>query len=107
MERLGKTILWGFALLVAFPIIGGFAFKKIGAGLIQTTGITVSLILITSLPAAAIYGYELHQRFWKSAGNFRIPDADFSLMVIATKPVSSTFYGATTTVQIKRGNAAR
>ncbi|MES2325512.1 MAG: hypothetical protein V4633_24950 [Pseudomonadota bacterium] len=99
-QRLGNGTLWGLALMLVFPIVGKFAFEKIGEGLRQTVIIASLLFLATVVPAAAVYGYELHHRFWKSARMIDIPNVDFSSMAIATRPVSAHVNGATAMVQV-------
>jgi hypothetical protein len=59
------------------------------------------LSLLTLLPTTAIYGYELHRRYSESTSQPRIPNVDFSMMAIATKPVNVTAYGTTSKVQVK------
>jgi hypothetical protein len=90
VERLGSSATWGLALLVAFPIIGGFALRKIGGGPARAAAVAAFLSFTTLLPAAAIYGYELHQQYWKGPARLGVPDVDFSKMAIATRPVMAT-----------------
>jgi hypothetical protein len=75
--------------MLAFPIIGSLALKKIGRGPAKTVGVATFLSFLTLLPAAAIYGYELHQKYWQSPARLGVPDIDFSAMAIATKPVAA------------------
>lgn len=76
--------------MVAFPIIGGLALRKMGGGPACAAAVAAFLSFTTLLPAAAIYGYELHQQYWKSPARLGIPDVDFSAMAIATRPVTAT-----------------
>jgi hypothetical protein len=100
-KRLGSGVLWGLALLMAFPVMGRFTFNKIGEGFRQTIGIAVLLSLTAIGPAVVIYGYELHQRYWKTTRQSEIPNVDFHMMAIATKPVSATVYGTNSKVNVK------
>lgn len=100
-ERLGKVTLWGLALLVAFPLLGQFGFKRTGEGLKQTIAVAGVLSLIALAPPFLKYGYELHQRYWKTAWQSDIPNIDFSMMSIVTRPVSATAYGTVSRIPIK------
>jgi MFS family permease len=90
-RRLGSSAIWGLALMVAFPVIAGVALKKTGRGIVSTFAVAVVLSLAVLLPAAAIYGYELHQFYRKSPAILGVPDVDYSYMVIATKPVTASY----------------
>ncbi len=99
-ERLGQSALWGVSLMLAFPIIGSFAIKKIGNSLPRAVVvIATALVFITIIPAATIYGFKLHRIYWQSTAILGVPDVDYSYMAIATKPITATHEN--TTVQIK------
>jgi len=100
-ERLANGMQWGLALLIIFPMVGAFLFRKIGNGCKQAIGIAALLSVTTLMLASAAYGYGLHHRYWKSAWQFELPNPDFSSMVIATKPVEATLSGTRIKVQIK------
>jgi hypothetical protein len=100
-ERLGNGIRWGLALLIAFPTIGAFTYKQIGRGLKQRICIVALLSLASIVPAAAFYGYGLHQRYWQIAWQSEIPNLDFSTMAIATRPVKVTLYDTKSKIQVK------
>jgi hypothetical protein len=61
-----------------------------GGGPARAAAVAAFLSFTTLLPAAAIYGYELHQQYWKSPARLGMPDVDFSAMAIATRPVTAT-----------------
>ena len=90
-RRLDSLAIWGLALMVAFPVFGGFALKKFGHSLARTAAVAAVLSFAVLLPAAAMYGFELHQFYWKSPAILGVPDVDYSYMVIATKPVTVTY----------------
>ena len=99
-ERLGKATLWSLALLLAFPAIGQFLFKRTGEGLKKTVIIVGGLCVASLTPFATMYGYGLHQRYWSTAWRSNLPSVDFSMMAIATKPVTAIDYGTTSKVAI-------
>jgi len=101
VEKLREGFLWGIVLLFAFPVIGALAFKKIAGGLKNTVRLAVLLFLAAVGPPGVLYGYELHQRYWKVAWQFEIPNVDFNTMVIATRPVEAIAHGKTSSVQVK------
>jgi hypothetical protein len=98
-RRLDNSAIWGLALMVAFPAFGEFALKKIGNDLARTATVAAVLSFAVLLPAAAMYGFELHQFYWQSPAILGVPDVDYSYMVIATKPVTATYENSR--VQIK------
>ena len=98
-ERFGHVVIWALCLMLAFPIIGGLTLRRIGNGLARTATVAATLSFIALLPAAAIYGFKLHQFYWRSPATLGVPDFDYSYMVIATRPVTAN-YGSSK-VQIK------
>jgi hypothetical protein len=100
-ERLFKMVAWGVGLLIAFPLIGHFTFKRVGQGAKQTAATAGVLASLAVLPAAGLYGYELHRLYWRDGGPLGLPDMFFGAMVIATKPVNATAYGGTENVHIR------
>lgn len=99
IRRFGNSVYWGLSFLMAFPVVGWFALKKLGNGLARTAAIAAFLSFVTLLPAAAIYGFELHQFYWQSPARLGVPDFDYSYMAIATKSVAATYDNSR--VQIK------
>jgi hypothetical protein len=91
VRRFGQVVVWALCLMLAFPIIGGLALRRIGNGLARTAAVAATLSFVALLPAAAIYGLELHRFYWKSPAALGVPDFDYSYMAIATRPVAAIY----------------
>lgn len=101
MERLGAAVLWGVGGLAAFPLVGWFVLKQSGHTWKKLLLVSSSLIAITLGAATALYGYELHTRFWKNGGPLDVPNFDFSAVVIATKTMNVKAYGTDDLILVK------
>ncbi|WP_306391213.1 hypothetical protein [Telluria beijingensis] len=101
MQRLGSSVSWGLALSLVFPVIGGPALRKFQGSRIRALAVAAFLSFLTVLPAAAVYGYDLHRQYWQSTARLGVPNLDFSEMAIATRPIEATLYGGTSSVRVK------
>ena len=53
--------------------------------------LATALFLISTIPAAGLYGFKLHRIYWQSTAVLGVPDVDYSYMAIATKPITESF----------------
>lgn len=94
-------LTWVGVCAVAFPLLGLGVWPRTRRTL-KTLVVMTAVFMVTAIvPFFSIYVYELHQRYWQSAWRGEIPNADFSLMVIAVEPVVATEYGTSQEVPIK------
>lgn len=98
---LASLLTWVGVCAVAFLLLGFWIWPRTRRTA-KTLMVMTSILMMTAIvPFFSIYMYELHQRYWQSAWRNELPNADFSLMVIATEPVMVTEYGTTQGVPIK------
>lgn len=101
MVSLLTWITWVVICAIVFPVIGLLGWSRTGQTYRSLAVITLLLVLVSTLPALSIYGYQLHQRYWQDDWKRHYPNVEFSYMVIATKPVTVNTIGTESKTQIK------
>lgn len=82
-------LLWALGCFLAFPAIAHIIRSKTRHTLANTALIAMGLAAIVLLPALSIYGYKLHNGYWKLYAKQVHPDIEYSLMVISEVPLPS------------------
>lgn len=96
-----SLLTWVGGCAVIFPLLGFWIWPRTRRTL-KTLAVMTTVLMVTAMvPFFSIYVYELHQRYWQGAWRDEIPNADFSLMVIAVESVMATEYGSSQRVPIK------